>query len=62
MHATKVYAISPEGHDAFVLDLEQRRNLGATQTLTPSFEPSGCFCIPSGTTRLCAGYCWWHSC
>jgi hypothetical protein len=39
----EVYAISPEGHDAFVQDLEQRRNLGATQTLTPSFEPSRMF-------------------
>jgi Bacterial PH domain len=39
----EVYAISPEGHDAFVQDLEQRRNLGATQTLTPSFEPSRIF-------------------
>jgi len=37
------YAISPEGHNAFVQDLEQRRNLGATQTLTPSFEPSRMF-------------------
>lgn len=39
----EVYAISPEGHDAFVQDLEQRRNLGATQVLTPSFEPSRMF-------------------
>ena len=39
----EVYAISPEGHDAFVQDLEQRRNLGATQTLPPSFEPSRMF-------------------
>jgi hypothetical protein len=39
----EVYAISPEGHDAFVQDLEQRRNLGATQTLTPSFEPNRMF-------------------
>ena len=39
----EVYAISPEGHDAFVQDLEQRRNLGATQTLAPSFEPSRMF-------------------
>jgi hypothetical protein len=39
----EVYAISPEGHDAFVQDLEQRRNLGATQTLTPSFGPNRMF-------------------
>jgi hypothetical protein len=39
----EVYAISPEGHNTFVQDLEQRRNLGATQTLTPSFEPNRMF-------------------
>ena len=39
----EVYAISPQDHEAFVQDLEQRRNLGATQTLTPSFEPSRMF-------------------
>ncbi|HEU5099993.1 MAG TPA: PH domain-containing protein [Roseiflexaceae bacterium] len=38
-----VYAISPQDHEGFVQDLEQRRNLGATQTLTPSFEPSRMF-------------------
>jgi hypothetical protein len=37
------YAISPEDHEAFVQDLEQRRNLGATKVLTPSFEPSRMF-------------------
>jgi hypothetical protein len=39
----EVYAISPEGHEVFVQDLEQRRNLGATQTLAPSFAPSRMF-------------------
>lgn len=39
----EVYAISPQHHEAFVQDLEQRRNLGATQTLSPSFEPSRMF-------------------
>jgi hypothetical protein len=39
----EVYAISPQDHEAFVQDLEQRRNLGATQTLAPSFEPSRMF-------------------
>jgi hypothetical protein len=39
----EVYAISPQDHETFVQDLEQRRNLGATQTLTPSFEPSRMF-------------------
>jgi hypothetical protein len=37
------YALSPEDHEAFVQDLEQRRNLGATKLLTPSFEPSRMF-------------------
>ena len=39
----EVYAISPQDHEAFVQDLEQRRNLGATQTLIPAFEPSRMF-------------------
>src|SRR5262245_18982871 len=37
------YAISPADHEAFVQDLEQRRNLGATKPLAPTFEPSGLF-------------------
>jgi hypothetical protein len=41
--ADEAYAISPEDHQAFVQDLEQRRNLGATKVLTPSFEPSRMF-------------------
>jgi hypothetical protein len=39
----EVYLISPQDHETFVQDLEQRRNLGATQTLAPSFEPSRMF-------------------
>jgi len=37
------YAISPADHEAFVQDLEQRRNLGATKPLAPTFQPSGMF-------------------
>lgn len=37
------YAISPADQDAFVQDLEQRRNLGATQSLAPVVEPSRIF-------------------
>src|SRR6266498_2807581 len=36
-------AISPADHEAFVQDLEQRRNLGATKPLAATFEPSGMF-------------------
>ncbi len=39
----EAYAISPADHEAFVQDLEQRRHLGATKPLTPSFEPSRMF-------------------
>ncbi|HEX5690905.1 MAG TPA: PH domain-containing protein [Roseiflexaceae bacterium] len=39
----EAYAISPADHEAFVQDLEQRRNLGATKSLTPSFEASRIF-------------------
>jgi hypothetical protein len=41
--ATDAYAISPADHEAFVQDLEQRRNLGATKPLTPTVEPSRIF-------------------
>lgn len=37
------YAISPADHDAFVQDLEQRRNLGATKPLAPTVESSRIF-------------------
>lgn len=40
---TEAYAISPADHEAFVQDLEQRRNLGATQSLAPTVEPSRIF-------------------
>jgi Bacterial PH domain len=39
----EAYAISPADHEAFVQDLEQRRNLGATKPLAPSIEPSRIF-------------------
>jgi hypothetical protein len=39
----EAYALSPEDHEAFVQDLEQRRNLGSTKVLAPSFEPSRMF-------------------
>lgn len=38
-----VYAISPSDREAFVQDLEQRRNLGVTKTLTSTVEPSRMF-------------------
>jgi hypothetical protein len=41
--ADEVYAISPADSETFVQDLEQRRNLGATKPLAPSFEPSRMF-------------------
>jgi hypothetical protein len=41
--AGEAYAISPADHDAFVQDLEQRRNLGATKPLAPTVEPSRIF-------------------
>ncbi|HEU4324319.1 MAG TPA: PH domain-containing protein [Roseiflexaceae bacterium] len=34
-----VYAISPRDHEAFVQDLEQRRNLGATMPLAATVQP-----------------------
>ncbi|NWG20060.1 MAG: hypothetical protein HXY39_06995 [Chloroflexi bacterium] len=37
------YAISPDDPDAFVQDLEQRRNLGATKTVQPAVEHSQVF-------------------
>jgi hypothetical protein len=39
----EAYAISPADHEAFVQDLEQRRNLGATKPLAPTIEPSRIF-------------------
>jgi hypothetical protein len=41
--ADEAYAISPADHEAFVQDLEQRRNLGATKPLAPTVEPSRIF-------------------
>jgi hypothetical protein len=41
--ADEAYAISPADHEAFVQDLEQRRNLGATKPLAPIVEPSRIF-------------------
>lgn len=41
--ATDVYAISPQESDAFVQDLEQRRRLGAIQTLAPGIEAGRAF-------------------
>ena len=41
--ADEAYAISPADHEAFVQDLEQRRNLGATKPLVPVVEPSRIF-------------------
>lgn len=40
---TEVYAISPADREAFVQDLEQRRNLGATKPLAAMIEPSRMF-------------------
>ncbi len=37
------YAVSPADHEAFVQDLEQRRNLGAAKPLAPTVEPSRIF-------------------
>jgi hypothetical protein len=41
--ADSVYAISPADPDAFVQELEQRRNLGAAKPLAPAVEPSRFF-------------------
>jgi hypothetical protein len=41
--ADDAYAISPADHEAFVQDLEQRRNLGATKPLASTIEPSRVF-------------------
>jgi hypothetical protein len=41
--ADAAYAISPATPEAFVQDLESRRNLGATKPLAPAFEPSRMF-------------------
>lgn len=38
-----VYAVSPADHEAFVQDLEQRRNLGSTQMLSPTVLSSRIF-------------------
>jgi uncharacterized membrane protein (DUF485 family) len=39
----EAYAITPADPEAFVLELEQRRNLGATKPLAPMIEPSRIF-------------------
>ncbi len=41
--ADAAYAVSPEDPEAFVQDLEQRRNLGATKPLQPTIEYSRVF-------------------
>ncbi|MEM8534940.1 MAG: PH domain-containing protein [Chloroflexota bacterium] len=41
--ANDLYVISPADHAAFVQDLEQRRNLGATKPLSVAVEPSRMF-------------------
>jgi hypothetical protein len=41
--ATDAYAISPADPDAFVQDLEQRRNLGAVKPLAAALEPGRIF-------------------
>lgn len=41
--ADQAYAISPSDPEAFVQDLEQRRNLGATKPLAPAVQPSRIF-------------------
>lgn len=41
--ADAAYIISPANADSFVQDLEQRRNLGATQSLSQAVEPSRIF-------------------
>jgi hypothetical protein len=41
--ASDAYVISPADHEAFVQDLEQRRNLGATKPLAPAVEASRIF-------------------
>lgn len=37
------YVVSPDDRDAFVQDLEQRRNLGSTQAMAPAVEPGRMF-------------------
>jgi hypothetical protein len=39
----EAFVISPADHEAFVQDLEQRRNLGATKPVASRFEPSRIF-------------------
>ncbi|MGQ9547514.1 MAG: PH domain-containing protein [Roseiflexus sp.] len=41
--ADAAYAVSPEDPEAFVQDLEQRRNLGATKVMQPSIVYTGMF-------------------
>lgn len=41
--ADAAYALSPEDPEAFVQDLEQRRNLGATKPMQPALEYSRAF-------------------
>lgn len=44
IHTTSgIYAISPADREAFVQDLEQRRNLGVTKTLTSTVEAGRMF-------------------
>ena len=50
--ADAAYAISPADHEAFVQDLEQRRNLGATKPLAPAIEPSRIFLYAFWNDRL----------
>ncbi|MBC8160237.1 MAG: hypothetical protein H7Z42_03375 [Roseiflexaceae bacterium] len=47
--STALYAISPKDTEAFVQDLEQRRNLGAAKSLASTVEPGRMFL-----------YAFWH--
>ncbi|HWQ15562.1 MAG TPA: PH domain-containing protein [Roseiflexaceae bacterium] len=49
------YAISPADHEAFVQDLEQRRNLGAAKPLTATLEPSRFFLYAFWNDRTVRG-------
>jgi uncharacterized membrane protein (DUF485 family) len=53
--ADAAYAISPADHEAFVQDLEQRRNLGAAKPLAPAVEPSRMFLYAFWNDRTVRG-------
>jgi hypothetical protein len=50
--AGEAYAISPADHEAFVQDLEQRRNLGATKPLVSNVESSRIFLYAFWNDRI----------